>query len=583
MGEGSDGQPRDPGEAWVGRPWLSRGVRAAVAVVPLLASVAATTIATRLIHRPTSGWLLALWWVGLLFAGGAVLWLVDRFARRLLPLSVLLRLTLVFPDRAPSRMSVALRSGSTKSLTRIALQPPHGRDEVELAHAAEEILALLAALNAHDRRTRGHSDRVRAYTKLLADELPLSDDERNRLQWAAMLHDIGKLTVPAEILNKNGRPDESEWAILQGHPGAANSYLEPLRDWLGEWIHAADQHHERWDGTGYPLGLEADEISQAGRIVAVADAFEVMTAVRSYKRPMSATDARAELARCSGTHFDPAIVRCFLNVSLGDLRAVMGPLSLLAQIPVLGGLRDATQTISNIASPIARVASAGAVAGASIVTFGHLSAAAAPTSIRRVAALTVGSTLGTTTTPTPTTAPKPKRGTPASKTTSSTTTPTDSHGKAQVPTVPARSTDTPTSADPTPGSGPPPTTPGTPTTLKPPATRPRRPRRRLHRRQQRTARPSRSPTAPPRRRRRSSRSRYSPTITTSTATSTRSASTSSAARRGLARRWVPSRSSTAAAATRSSTRALIPKAHSASPTPCAIPTTLAPAQESPSP
>ena len=98
------------------------------------------------------------------------------------------------------------------------------------------------------------------------------------------------------------------------------------------------EHHERWDGTGYPRGLAGGDISLAGRIVAVADVFEVMTTHRPYRRPVSASAARAELARCAGSQFDPAVVRAFLNVSLGRLRRVMGPVSWLAQLPFIGAL-----------------------------------------------------------------------------------------------------------------------------------------------------------------------------------------------------------------------------------------------------
>ncbi len=116
-----------------------------------------------------------------------------------------------------------------------------------------------------------------------------------------MLHDLGKLNVPSEILNKPGSPDETEWAILQTHPTAAAELLEPLRPWLGDWINAAAEHHERWDGAGYPLGLAGTEISLAGRITAVADAFDVITSRRSYKESMSAETARQELIRCAGS------------------------------------------------------------------------------------------------------------------------------------------------------------------------------------------------------------------------------------------------------------------------------------------
>ncbi len=360
----------DGSSAWTGRPALARCVRVGVTVVPVLASVVATALATKLVRRPASVGVLVAWWIGLLILGFAVLRLVDRGARRLLPLSTLLRLTLVFPDQAPSRLGVAMRSTSPKQLVALVERAHSDASLREPAHAAEEILTLLAALNAHDRRTRGHSDRVRAYTKLLADQLPLTGEQRDRLQWAAMLHDIGKLTVSPAILNKNGKPDADEWVVIKRHPAAAIPFLAPLREWLGDTWHAADQHHERWDGTGYPLGLAGEQISRAGRIVAVADAFEVMTAVRSYKRPMTAQAARQELARCAGTHFDPAIVRAFMSVSLGDLRTVMGPMSFLAQVPVLAGVHDLGQTFTNLLGPVARAAAAVTMAAGAVALTG---------------------------------------------------------------------------------------------------------------------------------------------------------------------------------------------------------------------
>jgi hypothetical protein len=192
------------------------------------------------------------------------------------------------------------------------------------------------ALNAHDRRTRGHSERVRAYTDLVAEELHLSPEDADRLRWAAFLHDIGKLSVPAKVLNKAGKLDDREWHLLQRHPEYGEELAARLHAWLGDWMHGIGQHHERFDGTGYPDGLAADQISFAGRIVAVTDAFETMTAVRSYHRPKSPTAAREELHACAGTHFDPIVVRAFTNISIRRLRWTAGLAALLAQIPFLG-------------------------------------------------------------------------------------------------------------------------------------------------------------------------------------------------------------------------------------------------------
>ncbi len=205
-----------------------------------------------------------------------------------------------------------------------------------LDEAALRVVELATALRLHDRRTRGHCERVRVYADMIGREMALSKQEREKLHWAALLHDVGKLEVPADILNKKGKPSAEEWEILRGHPDAGRSIIAPLLDWLGPWAAAAWEHHEYWDGRGYPRGLQGGEITLSGRIVAVADAFEVMTATRSYKKPMTPGAARRELTRCAGTQFDPAVVRALLSLSIGRLNRVMGPITWVAQLPFLG-------------------------------------------------------------------------------------------------------------------------------------------------------------------------------------------------------------------------------------------------------
>lgn len=313
---------------------LAAAVRTFVFVAPIGMSIVVTRWGAHWIPRPNGLVGAVLWWGTITVAATAVLWATDRVLRRLLPLVALFRLSLVFPDRAPSRFKVALKSGTVRQLQR---DVDAGKlRAVTPQDAAEQLLALAAALSAHDRLTRGHTERVRAYSVMIGEEMGLDDRELELLNWSGLVHDIGKLTVPPEILNKPGRPTDEEWATLREHPARAAELIMPLRSWLGDFADSATQHHERWDGTGYPHGLAGGEITMAGRIVAVADAYDVMTSSRSYKKPMPAEEARRELARCAGTQFDPVAVRAFLNVAIGRLRLVMGPLSSLFQFPAGG-------------------------------------------------------------------------------------------------------------------------------------------------------------------------------------------------------------------------------------------------------
>jgi hypothetical protein len=289
--------------------------------------------------------------------------LVERVARRLLPLAFLLRLNLVFPDRAPSRFSVALRCTSLRRLRQWAREAPKVD---EAAVLAEKVVTLASALNSHDRRTRGHCERTRALADLVIDELNLSPTEANEVRWGAFLHDIGKLVVPAAILNKPGKPTEREWKVLKGHPEAGARLVEPLRGFLSSGVDAVASHHENYDGTGYPAGLCGEQLPRAARIVAVADSFEVMTAVRAYKRPMTMQAAMEELARRSGTQFDPHIVRAFLNVSLGRLHWAVGMAAWVAELPFLTVIPRAAAQLSATAGGSIAPAALPSIAAASL-------------------------------------------------------------------------------------------------------------------------------------------------------------------------------------------------------------------------
>ena len=343
---------------WAARPVLAALIRVFVFLLPIAGSIVFIHVASGLVEMPTNSFLLfGSWWVLMSGAATLVLVCIERAARRLLPLVALYKLSLVFPDAAPSRFRNAMRSNTVETLEQRVARAKEMDDRSTPVEAAERLLALVADLNAHDRLTRGHADRVRAYAQMIGKELHLSADELELLNWAALLHDVGKLNVPVEILAKEGQPTDAEWEILRRHPEFGQELTAPLGGWLGEWSQAVPQHHERWDGKGYPAGLSGEEIMLAARIVAVADVFDVITSARSYKAAFASTAARDEIAHCAGAQFDPRVVRAFLNISLGRLRLVMGPLSWLAHVPVLARL-PLTPAIGAVAASVATVAAA---------------------------------------------------------------------------------------------------------------------------------------------------------------------------------------------------------------------------------
>ena len=260
--------------------------------------------------------------------------LVDRLARRLLPLVTLLDLSMLFPDQAPSRLAVARDAIRRRPIEeQLARVRDAGADP---GAVAREILTLVAALSAHDRPTRGHAERVRMFTDLLAEQLKVPRRDRDLLRWAAILHDIGKLQVPADPAEQAG----------QAHRARSGSSSRRTRPTAPRWppgccrgsASGRDvivEHHERYDGTGYPTGLCGAGISLGARIVSVADAFDVMTAARAYKRPVSRAAALRELVRFSGTQFDPTVVRAMVAVGAPRLRRTQGLLAWLADLPLV--------------------------------------------------------------------------------------------------------------------------------------------------------------------------------------------------------------------------------------------------------
>jgi diguanylate cyclase (GGDEF)-like protein/putative nucleotidyltransferase with HDIG domain len=176
----------------------------------------------------------------------------------------------------------------------------------------EAAMLLAETLDLRDVATARHSETVGRYAERIAEEVGLAADQVERVRVAGVLHDIGKLGISDAVLLKTGSLEAAEWAEIRRHPELGARILEHanLRDVAG-WVLA---HHERVDGGGYPRGLVGDEIPLEGRILAVADAYEAMTADRPYRRALAEAEARAELIRGAGTQFDVTVVEAFLRV-----------------------------------------------------------------------------------------------------------------------------------------------------------------------------------------------------------------------------------------------------------------------------
>src|SRR5882757_2289317 len=177
--------------------------------------------------------------------------------------------------------------------------------------------ALTAALETRDAETHGHSERVVTFSLRLGREYGLSRDELKALEFGSLLHDIGKIGVPDAILRKPAKLTDEEWVRMREHPMHGQQILRGIK-FLEGAARVVAQHHEKWDGSGYPLGLKSEDIDICARIFSVADAFDAITSDRVYRQGRSYDAAAAELNEWSGRQFDPKVVEAFHRVPQED-------------------------------------------------------------------------------------------------------------------------------------------------------------------------------------------------------------------------------------------------------------------------
>lgn len=230
----------------------------------------------------------------------------------------------VYPDKAKNEIELVKSSDDAlyrakffnknrvESYISVLEELEKGIDE-EGNELITSIKTLISVINAKDRYTYGHSERVVLFCKLISDELGLSKKDRDTLIYGAYIHDIGKVNIPKEILLKKMPLTNEEWEILKQHSADGVEIIKPVKS-LHDTIPIILSHHERYDGKGYPSNLKGEEIPYLARILCVVDSFDAMTSNRPYNKRKTYEEAIIELKKCSGTQFDPFIVEKFIEL-----------------------------------------------------------------------------------------------------------------------------------------------------------------------------------------------------------------------------------------------------------------------------
>ena len=260
--------------------------------------------------------------VGVMADGmGCLLAVPMSSARR--PVGVLLLLK--------KRGKTPFTSGDAKLAKALASQAGVSVGHLQLHEESKEMFfstvwSLASAVDAKDAYTHGHSQRVARYSGQLGRALGFDDQEIERLELSAVLHDVGKIGVPEAILNKPDRLTAAEMAVMKSHPEKGAEILSSIRA-MRDIVPGVLHHHERFDGVGYPRFLKGENIPLQARIIIIADTFDAMTSTRPYRNALPVQVAIDEIRRCTGTQFDPRLAEVFVELGeRGIIRPVDGPI-----------------------------------------------------------------------------------------------------------------------------------------------------------------------------------------------------------------------------------------------------------------
>lgn len=258
----------------------------------------------------------------------AASWFAARFAARLLARPVrriadataeMARTGLLRDDFRGTGSRVAEVRELESALGQLVESVQRSQSDRERSYV-EAVGAVVAAVDARDQETSGHSFRVARYALALARAMGIEENERLRaIEWGSLLHDVGKIAVPDAILRKVGPLTEEEWHIMRQHASWGYEILADVQ-FLRPALDIVYGHHERWDGTGYPRGLSGERIPLAARIFAVVDTYDAITSERPYRRAHSHREAIAEVRRVAGTQLDPKVADRFLSIPEVELR-----------------------------------------------------------------------------------------------------------------------------------------------------------------------------------------------------------------------------------------------------------------------